>query len=570
MDKHQVAGVLHEIGLLLELKGENPFKSRAYYNGARTVEMLEGDLLQLVKEGRLKDIKGIGEALSEKIKELVLTGGLKYYEELKASVPHGLFDMLHIPGLGPKKIKVLHETLGITSVGELEYACKENRLIELKGFGVKTQENILKGIEYIKRFQGQYFYSEAVLAAQEILDKLKEFEHIEDLSLAGSIRRCKEVVKDIDLVASSQIPAEAAQFFARLPGVLEVIALGDTKVSVKLLQGINADLRVVTPQEFPYALHHFTGSKEHNTAMRHRAKGMGLKMNEYGLFKGEELVKCRNEQEIFHALGLSYIPPELREDHGEIEAAEKGTLPELVQAKDIKGIFHVHTLYSDGSNTIEEIVRECKKLGFAYVGLTDHSQSAFYAGGLKIPDIERQQEEIARLSQKYSDFGILSGIESDIKPDGSLDYPDEILDKFDFVIASVHSGFKMSQEKMTQRLVKAMSHPKVTMLGHPTGRLLLGREGYPLDMEEIFKAALEYKVIIELNASPARLDLDWRHLKRAKELGALISINPDAHRLEELTDVAYGVAVARKGWLEKRDVFNTRPLNIVKEFFAQK
>lgn len=569
MDKHSVAKILNEIGLLLELKGENPFKSRAYYNGARTIENLEEDLELLVKEDRLKEVKGIGLALNEKISELVLTGKLEYYDELKASVPEGLMDMLRIPGLGPKKLKVLYEKLNITSVAELEYACKENRLIELKGFGVKSQDNILKGIEYIKRFQDQYRFSEAIAIAHDLLEELSECPAVEQVSLAGSIRRGKEIVKDIDLVAASNDKQEVTKYFSQIEGVADVIALGDTKASIKLEHGINADLRVVAPEEFPYALHHFTGSKEHNTAMRQRAKTIGLKINEYGLFRGEELIKCNSEEEFFRQLNLDYIPPELRENLGEIEAAEAGKLPKLITYDDIKGAFHIHTNYSDGSNTIEEMVKACISLGYEYVGITDHSQSAFYAGGLKIDEIKKQQEEIEKLREKYPEIDILSGIESDIKPDGSLDYQDDILEKFDFVIASVHSNLRMDKEKATQRLLRAMEHPSTTMLGHLTGRILLGREGYPLDMDEILNAAVKHNVVIEINASPARLDMDWRYLKKAKELGVLFSINTDAHRIEELHDVYFGIAIARKGWLEKEDVLNTKSREEIRKFLKR-
>ena len=570
MDKQSIFMILKEIGLLLELKGENPFKSKAYYNGARTLELLEEDLETLVKENRLKDIKGIGQALNEKITELVLTGHLKYYDELKASVPQELIEMFNIPGLGPKKIKALHDELAISSIADLEYACKENRLVDLKGFGAKSQKNILESIEYLKRFQGQYYYSEAIIVAEEILEELKKSSYLIDISLAGSIRRCKEIVKDIDLVASSNNPGELTRYMAELSQVMDVLALGETKVSVKLHLGINLDLRVVKPQEYPYALHHFTGSKEHNTAMRHRAKTMNLKMNEYGIFRGEQLLKCADEIEVFKTMGLEYIPPELRENSGEIEAAEAGTLPELVNASDIKGIFHVHTNYSDGSNTLEEMVKACVDLRYEYLGVTDHSQSAYYAGGLKEEGVRRQQEEIFFLREKYPQIDILSGIESDIKPDGSLDYSDEILESFDFVIASVHSNLRMNKEEATQRLVKAMEHPLTTMLGHPTGRILLGREGYALDMERIFEAAIKHKIIIELNASPARLDIDWRYLKRAKELGVLISINPDAHRIQELQDVKLGVKIARKGWLEAKDIFNCRDRYDIRKYLIAK
>ncbi len=568
MEKQGTARVLEEIGVLLELKGESTYKSRAYYNAARTVELMgEDELHRLVHEDKLKDVKGIGAALNEKLKELVFTGSLPYYDQLKSSIPEGLLDILRVPGLGPRKVRTLYDMLEITTLAELEYACRENRLVNLKGFGQKTQENILEGIEFLRRYEGQFFYSEAREIAEDLLERIKEFSALDEVSLAGSIRRCREIVKDIDIVAATDEPGRLARFFSELPSVSSIIALGETKASVQLEEVINADLRVVKNAEFPYALHHFTGSKEHNTALRHRAKKMGLKINEYGLFQDQKLLTCRNETELFSALNLSYIQPELRENYGEIEAAEKGLLPILLEEQDVKGIFHVHTDYSDGINTLEEVVRHCRDLGYEYVGITDHSQSAFYAGGLKEDDLARQAEEIEALREKYHDIGIYHGIESDIRIDGTLDYEDQVLERLDFVIASVHSGLKMEREKMTERLKRAVAHPLVTMLGHPTNRLLLGRESSPYELEKIFQAALEHEVILELNASPARLDLDWRHLKKVKEMGLQVSINPDAHRLESFRDISLGVAIARKGWLEKKDVFNTRTRREVDQFF---
>ena len=569
--KQDVSSLLQEIARLLELKGESAFKSRAYYNAARTVELMgEDELHRLVQEDKLKEVKGIGDALNEKLKELVLTGSLDYYEELKESIPGSLLELLRVSGLGPRKVKALYDTLGIASLGELEYACRENRLVNLKGFGAKTQDNIMKGIEFIRRYQGQHYFSEAREVAAGLLEEIKKFSALDRVSLAGSIRRCKELVKDIDLVASTSGPQQLVQYFTEISTVSEVLAKGDTKVSVRLQEGINADLRVVQEKEFPCALHHFTGSKEHNTALRHHAKTMGLKINEYGLFRGEERMDCRSEEGLFQTLGLPYIPPELRENYGEIEAAKKGELPLLVEEREIRGLFHVHTYYSDGINSPEEIIKACQKAGFEYVGISDHSQSAFYAGGLKEDDLQRQQEEIEALREKYPGLAIFKGVEADIKADGSLDYSDELLERLDFVIASVHSGLGMSGERMTERLLRALSHPRVTMLGHPTGRLLLGREGYFLDLEKIFRKAQENKVIMELNASPLRLDLDWMHLKRAKEMGLLVSINPDAHRIEDFQHTHFGVAIARKGWLEKKDVFNTRSREEVEEFLQNR
>ncbi len=567
MEKQGTAKMLEEIGVLLELKGENPFKSRAYYSAARTVEMMgEEELKRLVDEDQLKAVKGIGAALNEKLKELVLTGALPYYDELKASVPEGLLEMLRVPGLGSRKVRALYEMLEISSLAELEYACRENRLVGLKGFGPKTQENILEGIDFLRRYEGRVFYSEAHQAAGALLKELKNRPLYKQISLAGSIRRCKEIIKDIDLVASAAEPANLIAYFTGLEQVEEVIAKGDTKSAVRLQGGINADLRVVKPEEFPFALHHFTGSKEHNTAMRHRARAQGLKINEYGIFKNGESLKCSSENEFFETLGLNYIEPELRENYGEIEAAESGFLPNLVELNDIKGIFHVHTDYSDGINTLEEVIYYCREKGYQYVGITDHSQSAFYAGGLSKDDLKKQAEEISALREKYPEVGIYHGVESDIRSDGSLDYDDHTLERLDFVIASVHSGLKMEYAKMTDRLLKALKHPLVTMLGHPTNRLLLGRESSSFNLGKIFQAAVEAGVILELNASPARLDLDWRHLKKIKAMGLVVSINPDAHRLESFNDTALGVAMARKGWLGKEDIFNTRSRAAVETF----
>lgn len=559
MENKGAAKLLEEIGVLLELKGENPFKSRAYYSAARTIDTIgESELERLVKEDELKNVKGIGSAINEKLTEYIQTGRLAYYEDLKKSIPQGLLEMLKVPGLGPRKAKTLHDMLEITNLAELEYACRENRLISLKGFGKKTQNNILEGIEFIRHYQGQHFYMEAKSIADRLIERISDFPELGEVSLAGSIRRCMEIVKDIDIVASGKEPVKIIDSFGALEEVADVVARGETKISTRLKSGISVDLRVVKEEEFPYALHHFTGSKEHNTAMRHRAKQMGIKINEYGLFKtgSEERIDCRDEKDFFQSLGLSYIPPELRENLGEIEAAEKGRLPNLVEDKDIRGIFHVHTNYSDGLNTLEELVRYCSDQGYKYLGISDHSQSAFYAGGLKEDDLRKQREEIEKLQEKYPGIRIYAGVESDIRADGSLDYPDAVLKKLDFVIASVHSGLKMEQGKMMERLKKAISHPAVTMLGHPTNRLLLGRDGSHVDLEELFRAAAEKGVILELNANPARLDLDWRYLKKAKEMGLKISINPDAHQLEGFSDTYFGVAIARKGWLEKKDIFN--------------
>lgn len=567
MDKKQVVEILNDIGLLLEIKGELSFKSKAYYNAARALEMQEEDIGALVAHNRLRDIKGIGDAIAKKITELVATGRLEYYERLKQEVPSGLVEMLKIPGLGPKRVQTLYKKLGITTLGELEYACIENRLLELDGFGRKIQERILQGIAYAKRYQGQFLYADAMNIAKLVIDDLKGVGGIAHISIAGALRRLKEITKDIDIVAASDQPQRVIGAFVALPQVESIEASGDTKASVRLQTGISADLRVVEPGQFPYALHHFTGSKEHNTAMRHRAKQMGIKINEYGLFRGGEFIACEDEEEFFSALGLTYIPPELRENTGEIEAAENGTLPKLVEFSDIRGIFHVHTAYSDGLSIIPDMVQAARDRGYTYIGISDHSQSAFYAGGLKPDILRRQWREIDELNNSLEGFRIFKGIECDILPDGSLDYDDELLSNFDFVIASVHSHFNMSSQQMTARLLAAISNPYVTILGHVSGRLLLARPEYDVNMNAIIEACAAHGVALELNANPHRLDLDWRWCRVAKDRGVKIAINPDAHDVRGLDDMEYGIGIARKGWLEAGDVLNAMSLDDMIAYF---
>lgn len=570
MTKQEVSEILDEIGTLLELKGENPFKSRAYANASRTVAALEMDLDEAVRSGALKEVKGIGPALFKKITELVTTGKLAYYEELKAAVPAGLLEMIRIPGLGPKRARLIHDQLGISTIGELEYACNENRLLKLEGFGPRMQEKILQGIQYVRKQKGQFHYPVAADEAEKLFDALKTHKAVKRIAIAGSLRRRKEVVKDIDLLVSAERSGPVMEAFTSFPEVEEVVAKGETKSSVRLKSGINVDLRVVSDAEFPYALHHFTGSKEHNVAMRGRAQRLGFKMNEYGLFHGEKLIPCKNEEEIFSKLGLAYIPPELREDMGEIAAAESGRLPRLVEEKDIKGIFHNHTVYSDGSATLEEMVDAARAAGYEYIGISDHSRSAQYAHGLEIERVREQQGKIDALQKKYKDITIFKGTECDILPDGSLDYPDEVLASFDFVIVSIHSKFKMTEAGMTDRILKAIQNPYVTILAHPTGRLLLTREAYPVDMPKIIRAAGDLGVVMELNANPMRLDLDWRLAPLAVEVGVPVSINPDAHSVEGVQDVRYGVGIARKGWLTRESVFNTKSAAEMKKVLAKR
>jgi len=573
MDKKEVAQILEEIGTLLELHNENPFKVRAYHNASRIIGGLTESLDHLVETGELRSIKGIGEGLAEKITELVKTGHLKYYEDLKKSLPPGLVEMLAIPGLGPKRIKILYDKLGISTIGELEYACHENRLLDLEGFGLKTQENILKGIEQVRRHSEKHLYPAALEAAERVHGSLAKVKGVIRSSIAGSLRRKKEIIGDIDILVSAEpkFVDKIMSSFTSHEDVDRIIAKGETKSSVLLKSGINADLRVISDKEFPYALHYFTGSKDHNIAMRTLAKKADIKMNEYGLFKGpsEKFIACRDEEEIFATFGMSYIPPELREDMGEIEAAKAGKLPVLLEESDLRGTFHCHTKYSDGVNTIEELVKAAKELGWEYLGIADHSKSAAYANGLDEGRVKTQWKEIDQLNGKLKGFRIFKGTEADILPDGTLDFSDKILSGFDYVVVSVHSKFKMTEQEMTKRIIKALKNKYTTMIGHLTGRLLLSREGYPVDVEAVINAAADYGKMIEINAHPLRLDLDWRWCKYAKEKGVLIPINPDAHNAEGLRDTFYGVGVARKGWLEKKDVVNTYNTSEVEKLFER-
>lgn len=560
MDRQEVAQVLAEIAAILEIKDENPFKIRAYENAARVVEGLT-NLDELIKAGDLTSIKGIGKNLADHITELYKTGRLKEYEKLIKLMPEGLLEMLNISGVGAKKVKVFWTKLDITNIGELEYACQENRIRDLPGFGQKSQDKILQGILYLKKHQGRHLYPYALVSALPLFDALKKNKKVIRVELAGSLRRKRETVKDIDIVVSTDSPKKVMDDFVILSNVDSVVAKGETKSSVVLKSGINADLRCVTDQEFPYALHHFTGSKEHNTAMRSRSRKMFLKMNEYGLFKGKKNIKCKDETEIFKRLDLEFIPPELREDMGEIAAAEKGDLPKLIERKDMRGMLHVHTKASDGSDTIEELANAAKKMGYEYLGICDHSQSAAYAGGLKPKDVLAQHEEIDKLNKKLRGIIVLKGIEVDILADGSLDYKKDILERFDFIIGSVHSGFSVPEKEMTERICNAIKNPYFTILGHPTGRLLLAREGYAVDMEKVIDTAARYGKAIELNANPHRLDIDWKYGPYVKKMGVKIAICPDAHSNEGMYDMMFGVGIARKAWYTKDDVINAWPLD---------
>ena len=577
MDKDRIAEILTEIGTLLELKGENPFKTRAYESAARALEALSEPLEKVVAENRLGEIKGIGEGIQKKVTELVTTGKLPYYEELKASVPAGLVEMLGIPGVGPKKVKALNDKLDIETVEQLEAACKAGKVAKLAGFGEKTQSKILEGIEFRRTYASRHLLSDALTVAEPILESLRGHRDVIRCSTGGSVRRHREVIGDIDFLVSSKKPESVIAFFTTQPGVLSVSARGDTKASVILEGGIQADLRVVSDSEFPYALMYFTGNKEHNIVMRQRAIERGLRLNEYGLFKSKEetrdpklLVPCKTEEEVFKKLDLASIPPELREDKGEFEAAEKGEIPKLIEWTDLKGSLHNHSNWSDGRHPLEDVAAHMRELGFAYWAITDHSKSSFVANGLDAGRVREQIKAVKKINGKFAgegiDFRLLTGSEVDVLADGKLDFPDDLLAELDVVVVSVHQGFSYNEAEMTRRIISAAENPFVHMLGHLTGRLLLEREPYKVNQQAVIDACAETGTWIELNANPYRFDLDWRLWPYAKSKGVKCVINCDAHRNEHAGFLRLGAGIARKGWLTKADVINTLPLpKLIKE-----
>jgi DNA polymerase (family 10) len=571
MDKEQIVEILNSIAVLLELKGENPFKPRAYTNAARALESLSEPLDKVIAEERLAEVKGIGESIQKKIVELVTTGKLGYYEELKAATPPGLVEMLEIPGVGPKKIKILHDELGIESVEQLEAACKKNKVAGLKGFGEKTQTKICEGINRRRAYAAKHLISDALPLAEALLESLRSHPDVIRCSAAGSLRRHREIIGDIDLLASSKDPQAVLDSFAEAPGVLSVIAKGETKASVLLEGGVQSDLRVVSDAEFPYALMYFTGNKEHNIVMRQRAIDQGLRLNEYGLFRSKTetrdpklLVGCKTEEEIFGHLDLRFIPAEMREDMGEIPLAETGPLPRLVEWTDLKGSLHNHSTWSDGHQRPDQVAKAMGELGLAYWGITDHSKASFQANGLEPARVREQLKEIkginARLEDEGTQFRLLTGTEVDILRDGKLDFPDDLLAELDVVIASVHQSFNQTEAEITNRFIKAAQNRYVHALGHLTGRLLLEREGYKVDQRAVIDVCAETGTWIELNASPYRFDMDWRFWPYAKSKGVKCVINCDAHRFEHAGFLRLGAGIARKGWLTKEDVVNTLPL----------
>ena len=572
-----MAQVLEEIATLLELKDENPFKIRAYANAARSLETFGGNLSDLQDEEALAKIPGIGKHIAEKVKELAVTGSLKYLEELRAEFPSAILELFSISGLGAKKIKALYEQLRISSIEQLREACESGKVAELAGFGETTQTKICKAIEQRTKHFGHFQFGQIAADTESLRRELAAQPAALQVDVAGSYRRRREIVRDVDLVVATKKPAAITEFFVKHPLVESVIAHGPTKTSVRLRSGIQCDLRVVSSAEYPFALNYFTGSKKHNIEMRSRALQRGWTLNEYRLAQlppdpkarterarkkkpPAKIPKVNEEADLYRALGLDFVPPELRENCGEFEAAENHSLPRLIEKENLRGTFHCHTVASDGHNTLEEMAAAAQELGLEYLGIAEHSKSSIQAHGVDAAKLKAQVTAIRKLSKRFSGFRVFAGVECDILRDGKLDFDDEILAELDFVVASVHSVFNLSEAEMTKRVIRAMEHRFVTMLAHPTGRLLLKREPYLINIPAVIDAAAATGTWIELNAAPKRLDLDWRWWPLAKKKGVKCVINPDAHRTERLQDLWFGVGIARKGWLTKADVMNCLPL----------
>jgi len=569
MNREEMAEVLEKIALLLELKGENPFKVRAYRQGAEIVLSMEDDVVELAKNDGLTGVKGIGDALRDKLGEMAKTGRLEFYENLKSEFPESIFSLFDVQGLGPKKIKALYDALGVDSVEKLRVACDVGKVAELPGFGAKTQVKILEAIAVNEKFADRFTLGSIGALVEGIVETLKLHPEVSRVAIAGSYRRAKETVGDLDFLVATKEGALVCEDFTTLPQVDAVIACGDTKASVRLKNGMHCDLRAVTNSEFPFALQYFTGSKEHNVALRSLALKKGWSLNEYGLNPVDETTarpEVNEEMDIYKALGLQYIEPELRENRGEIEAAAENAIPRLVDLMNLRGTFHNHTTESDGRDTLEGMVEEAMDLGLQYLGISDHSKSTAYAGGLNEERLLKQLETIRTLEKTLGGFRIFAGSEVDILMDGSLDFSNEVLQQLDFTVASVHNFGKLDEEAMTQRMCKAMENEHITMLGHVTGRMLLKRDGYAVDHARIIDCAAATRTIIELNCSPVRMDMDWRWWKRARDKGVLCSINPDAHSRARLHHIGQGVKIARKGWLRREDVFNTRTAEEVDAF----
>jgi len=559
----ELSRIFDQIARMLKIKGENPFKIRAYEKITLVLENLPIDIETIYHQGGLNNIPGVGEGIAKKIEEFLTTGKLEYYEKLKETIPDGVVKLIDILEVGPKTAKLLYEQLGVDNIEKLEKAVRQHQVKDLPGMGEKSETNILRGIELYKRRKERVLLGTALPLAEEIVENLRQLKETDKINFAGSLRRKKETIGDIDILVTSQKPEKIMKTFTSLPHVREILAEGPTKSSVITKDDIHIDVRVVEPISFGAALQYFTGSKAHNIKLRELAIKRGLKINEYGVFdsKNGQRIAGKKEEEVYRILDLPFIPPELREDRGEIKAAQENRLPQLIEYSQIKGDLHLHTKWSDGAYTIKQMAEAAKKRGYKYIAITDHSQSLKFAGGLTEERLREQIEKIRRLNQELNNFTVFTGIEVDIKSDGSLDFSDEILSKLDVVIAAIHSGFKQESKIITGRLVGAMQNRFVSIIAHPTGRLIGYRESYQVNIDKIMDMAAKTRTILEINAYPERLDLNDVYCRMAKDRGAQLAIETDAHSIEGLEFMNLGVDVARRGWLEEKDIVNTLHLN---------
>ena len=560
MKNKELADLFEKMTDILEFKGENPFKISAYRKASRVLGDLTQDIGEITESGKLKDVPGIGEGMAQKIVEYLKTGKIAKYEEIRKGVSDELIGIMDIPGMGPKTLSLIHREKGIGNLSQLEKAVEDGSLIGLPGIGEKKVENIKRGIELLKQSKGRMNLGIAFPLAKRIVEALREKTGLRKIEWAGSLRRMRENIGDIDILATGPNHEKIVTTFTHLPEVKEVLASGETKASVIVEGGVQIDLRVVEEDSYGAALQYFTGSKGHNIHLRGIAKAKGIKINEYGVFKGEKKIGGKEEKDVYKVLGMGWIEPELREDRGEIEAAQEKNLPKLVEESEVKGDFHVHSNWSDGSSSIEEVARAALKRGYQYIVICDHSKSLKIAHGLDETRLMKQMEEIDRINELLKGFQILKGTEVDILSDGRLDLSEKALEKLDFVVASVHSGFKQDKERMTKRIIKALENPYVHVLGHPTGRLLGARYPYEVEMGEVMEAAKKYGKALEVNAYSERLDLDDIHCRKAKEMGVKVGIGTDTHHLDQMWMMSLGIAVARRGWLETQDVLNALSL----------
>ena len=566
MDKKAVAQVLEQIAAFLELKSENPFRIRAFRTAARAITGFPGELRQSLSDGSLASAKGVGPATLQIVQELVTTGRASMLEELREQIPAGLVEMLEISGLGVAKIRQIHEVLGIESLPDLEAAAHDGRLTKLPRFGARTSENILKSIAFLRRASAYRLYHHAAEEAQGLKGALERLPGVSSVVVAGDVRRRNEIVRELIFVLIAEVPpAELFRRLSQLPGVHEFAGQDERRLTLRFAGGASAQIVATPPVNAGAVLVQATGSEAHLRELAARAAERGFSLNAAALWRGSQFVATPDEETFYRELGLSPIPPELREGTGEVAAAANGELPRLVEQREIRGFLHCHTSYSDGSTTVEQLAQACQAAGYEYLGITDHSQAATYAGGLQAEDLARQADEIDQVNQRLQGFRVLKGIEADILQDGTVDFDQGVLERLDFVIGSVHSRFNMGQKEMTARMLAAMDNPYLTIIGHPTGRLLLSRDPYPIDMDAVMEKAGATGVALEINADPHRLDLDWRLVKQARERGVAISIGADAHSVGGLGYMEYGISMARKGWLGPGDILNARPVG---EFVA--